>query len=115
MLMLFFQTAPNGAAPGDARTLFWILAILALIVFLGRKRSRHIPIKSKRLAQAKLFNEFHNDPRNEGKKLHLKGFEYDHHHPYSLGGSHDPDNIRLIPKKANRKKGAKPPDLWPFG
>lgn len=97
----------------DDTTLAVIFIAVALLLLTGnRKRSRHIPAKSKRLAQAKLFQEFYLDPGNEGKKLHLRDYEYDHHEPFARGGSHDPRNIRLIPKKENRRKGARRPGLF---
>jgi len=86
--------------------LFFVAAAVLLILNKGR-RSRHIPTKSKRLAQAKLFDEFYGDPANRGKKLRLRDYEYDHDHPFARGGTHDSHNIKLIPRKANRKKGAK--------
>ena len=68
-------------------------------------------MKSKRLAEAKFVQEFYSDPENEGKPLRRKNYEFDHHYiPFSKGGSHDPENIRLITRKENRKKGAKVPE-----
>jgi CRISPR/Cas system Type II protein with McrA/HNH and RuvC-like nuclease domain len=42
----------------------------------------------------------------------MRDYEFDHYVPFSKGGSSDPDNIRIIPKKENRKKGAKMPSFF---
>ena len=63
---------------------FWLLiiAILVLIVLSQKKRTRHIPAKSKRLAWAKFYQEFYRDPANKGKKLRKKDYEFDHIIPF---------------------------------
>jgi hypothetical protein len=78
-----------------------------VIRLFGRKRSRHIPMKSQRLAQAKKWQEFYSDPSNEGKPFRERDYEFDHIEPFCEGGSHEPHNIRWITRKENRRKGAK--------
>ena len=84
--------------------------LAALVVFGIRRqrlrRSRYIPVGVRRAVIAR----------------DLKGEEYDptRHHidhvwPFSKGGSHTADNLRVIDKKRNLKKGAKRPrlrDMW---
>lgn len=84
--------------------------LAALVVFGVRRqrlrRSRYIPAGVRRAVIAR----------------DLKGEEYDptRHHvdhvwPFSKGGSHTADNLRVIDKKRNLKKGAKRPrlrDMW---
>ena len=90
--------------------LAWIIFIMVvLVLFTGKRRTRHIPAKSKHLAKAKYIQEFYNDPKNEGKRMRMKDLEHDHEFPFSKGGGHDPENIRLITRKENRKKGSKRP------
>lgn len=89
--------------------LFWLLAfILFVLILAGRRRhSRYIPKKSKDLAWAKFVQDFYR--KNPGKTPRRKDYEFDHKYPHSKGGSSDPDNIQVLSKKANRKKGAKLP------
>lgn len=87
----------------------FVLAFGLIVWLLGRKRSRHIPARSKRLARTKLAKEFHSEPSNRGKRLRYKDYEFDHYVPFRDGGDHEPENIRLISKRENRKKGARNP------
>jgi 5-methylcytosine-specific restriction endonuclease McrA len=59
------------------------------------------------LAWAKFLQEFYRNPDNNGKKLRMKDYEFDHIVPFSKGGTHDPENIQILSKKENRRKGAK--------
>ena len=87
-----------------------IIGVLVLLAVLrGPKRPRYIPKKSRELAKAKFVQEFYSDPKNKGKRLPWKKLEYDHYVPFSDGGTHEPENIRLIPRKENRSKGAENP------
>jgi hypothetical protein len=94
--------APNS----DATFIFVILGIVFLFLIRRQgRRSRYIPVKSKRLAQAELFKKHYSDPNTATKPLRLRNYEYDHKHPFSRGGSADPENIELITRKENRRKG----------
>jgi hypothetical protein len=83
--------------------------VVALILFgrwQGRKRSRYIPKGTRRaVIQRDLKGEAF-DP----EKHHV-----DHVWPFSRGGSHTVDNLRVIEKKRNLRKGAKRPrmrEMW---
>jgi hypothetical protein len=67
-----------------------------------RPRSRHTPVHVKRVARAKFELE-------TGQKFDPKKHEYDHDVPFSRGGSHTVDNVRVVEKKMNRSKGNAPP------
>lgn len=86
-----------------------ISGFIALIFFgqlQGRKRSRYIP---KSVKQAVIERDLE-DEEYDPKKHHI-----DHVWPFARGGSHTTDNLRLIEKKRNLKKGAKRPkirEMW---
>ncbi len=82
----------------------------ALVVFGIRKqrfrRSRHYPKSVKRAVIARDLKDEKYDPT----KHHI-----DHVWPFARGGSHTTDNLRVIEKKKNLKKGAKRPrmrEMW---
>ncbi len=91
----------------------WVVIVVVVVILLllasSKKRSRAIPVKSKRLALAKFFQEHYSDSERSRKRLNLKDYEFDHIIPFSRGGTNDPENIKVIPKKDNRRKGAKIP------
>jgi hypothetical protein len=79
-----------------------ISGFAALLIFLRRKntirRSRYIPASVKRKVIARdLKGETY-----DASKHHL-----DHRWPFSKGGSNTTDNLRVIPKSENLKKGAR--------
>jgi len=86
-----------------------IAGVSALILFArwqGKKRSRYISRATRRAVIARDLKSEHYDPL----KHHI-----DHVWPFSRGGSHTTDNLRVIEKKKNLKKGAKRPrmrDMW---
>lgn len=103
---MFFSAGAAGlvfliSAKSELRYAFALGAFVLVISNMPR-RSRSIPGKVKRVILARDL---------KGDKRRLKDYEYDHTYPFSDGGGHTADNIRLIPKKANRKKGAKRPKL----
>jgi hypothetical protein len=90
----------GGDAPQSDGILF---CTLALLFVPRRKRSRYIPAEVRREIIAR----------------ELKGEEYDsskHHIDYkwafSRGGGHTRDNLRVIEKEKNLRKGAKKPSVW---
>jgi hypothetical protein len=76
-------------------------------------------IRKKRFRRSRYYSK---SVKREVIARDLKGEEYDpaKHHidhiwPYSKGGSHTADNLRVIAKEKNLKKGAKRPkmrDMW---
>lgn len=82
-----------------------ILAGLVAALVVGSRfkpRSRYIPASVKRRARA----EFE---LRTGSKFDPRKHEYDHDVPFSRGGSHTTDNVRVVEKKRNRSKGAASP------
>jgi hypothetical protein len=73
-----------------------------LAVALTPKRSRYIPTSVRRKVIARDLK----GERYDSRKHHI-----DHRWPFSRGGSHTADNLRVISKKANLCKGAKKPGL----
>jgi hypothetical protein len=71
-----------------------------IVVIRTPSRSRYISAAVKRKARA----EFE---LRTGKKFNSKKHEYDHGVPFSRGGSHTADNIRVVEKSRNRSKGRK--------
>jgi hypothetical protein len=88
---------------------FFISVLIPLTVFYRRasvRRSRHIPVSVRRAVVARDLKDTEYDP----SKHHV-----DHVWPFARGGSHTTDNLRVIEKKKNLKKGAKRPrmrDMW---
>lgn len=87
-----------------------VLAGLVAIGFFvsqqGKKRSRHIP---KSIRKAVIARDL------KGARFSSRRHHIDHIWPFSLGGSHTLDNLRVMDKKKNLKKGAKRPpfeDMW---
>jgi hypothetical protein len=86
-----------------------ISGLVALILFgqqQGKKRSRYIPKSVKRAVIERDLQDEEYDPA----KHHI-----DHVWPFARGGSHTRDNLRVIEKKRNLKKGAKRPkmrEMW---
>ena len=87
-----------------------IIAGVVAFVFFGqwksKKRSRYIPKSVKRSVIARDMKDELYDPA----KHHI-----DHVWPFAKGGSHTTDNLRVIEKQRNLKKGAKRPrmkEMW---
>jgi hypothetical protein len=93
----------------QSKSVALISFVASVCVFVRRrsvKRSRHIPNSVKRAVIARDLKNQDYDSR----KYHV-----DHVWPFSRGGSHTPDNLRVIEKKKNLKKGAKRPrmrEMW---
>jgi len=79
------------------------------IVFYRRasiRRKRYIPRSVERAVIARDLK----GEKYDGKKHHI-----DHVWPFARGGSHTTDNLRVIEKKKNLKKGARRPrirEMW---
>ena len=97
----------NISGPGFVLFLIFLVALFLLASRGRKRRSRYIPVKSKRLAQAKLFEKHYSEPSTANKPLRLRDYEYDHRKSFADGGSADAENIELITRKENRRKGRK--------
>jgi 5-methylcytosine-specific restriction endonuclease McrA len=86
-----------------------VAGFVALLIFLrlqSRKRSRYIPKATRRAVIERDL---------KGEKFDPEKHHIDHVWPFSRGGSHTTDNLRVIEKKQNLRKGAKRPrmrDMW---
>jgi hypothetical protein len=82
------------------------VALLFFVRFQSSKRSRYIPKSVRRAVIKRDLKGEAFDPT----KHHI-----DHVWPFSRGGSHTKDNLRVIDKKKNLRKGAKRPrmrEMW---
>ena len=75
--------------------------IVALVVLSTGKRGRYINATEKRKAIAHY--------ELNGKKYNRRKHEFDHVVPYSKGGNNSADNLRVVDRAVNRRKGASPP------
>jgi hypothetical protein len=83
--------------------------IAALIVHLRYPaRKRYVPTSIRRQTVRKY-------ERKSGQKFNRRKQELDHVVPFSRGGSHTTDNLRVIEKRANRAKGDASPWWDVFG
>jgi hypothetical protein len=95
----------------EPKQLQGISGVIALLFFLrwhGAKRSRYIPKATKRAVTKRYAEE-------TGEKYDPKKHHIDHRWPHSRGGSNTEDNLRVVEKGKNLKKGAKRPklrDMW---
>jgi hypothetical protein len=86
-----------------------VAGFVALIFFgryQGRKRSRYIP---KAVRRAVIDRDL------KGEKFDPEKHQIDHVWPFSKGGSHTADNLRVIEKRRNLRKSSKRPrlkDMW---
>ena len=81
-----------------------VLSILAAVTTfaLTPKRSRYVPAEVKRQVIGRDL---------KGKKYSSKKHHIDHIWPHALGGSSTTDNLRVVSRKVNLRKGAKRPKL----
>jgi hypothetical protein len=87
-----------------------VIAGFVALIFFGRwqsrKRSRYI---SKSVRRAVIERDL------KGEKFDPERHHIDHVWPLSRGGSHTVDNLRVVAKEKNLKKGAKRPrmrEMW---
>ncbi len=82
-----------------------VIGAFAGVLYLtfGPKRSRRIPARVRRAAIAR-------DLR--GAKFDPSRHHIDHIQPFSRGGSHTEDNLRVVDKRKNLRKGARKPKPW---
>jgi hypothetical protein len=76
------------------------IVVALIVVIRTRPRGRYVSAAVKRRARAEFELQ-------TGKKFNSRKHEYDHRVPFSRGGGHTSDNIRVVEKGNNRSKGRK--------
>lgn len=102
--IVVFVLAPDLGFPRrqQAEALATIAAVISFVAM--PKRSRYIPTKVRREVVAR-------HRKRTGEEFDPNEHELDHIVPFSKGGSHSAENLRVLPKKVNRQRGAKMPGL----
>jgi hypothetical protein len=93
-------TAAMHVTGKEAALIAWFCAAIAIATV--RRRSRHVRASVKRYVIARDLKGIQYDPQEH----HI-----DHVWPYSRGGSGTIDNLRVIARTSNLRKGARPPRL----
>jgi len=88
---------------GNRLMLSGLVAAVVLYRRASIRRSRYIPISVKRAVIARDL---------KGEQYDSKKHHIDHVWAFSRRGSHTTDNLRVIDKQRNLKKGAKRPRIW---
>jgi hypothetical protein len=110
--VFFFSMAVLTRTPLPPSQQYLFSGILALVCFRNwrwkakAQRSRHIP---KSVRQAVIERDL------KGESFDPQRHHIDHVWPFALGGSHTPDNLRVIEKRKNLQKGAARPrmkEMW---
>lgn len=87
---------------GGLEPLLWGLLAMFIADRLVPSRGR----RSRTSARRKVIAKWE---AKTGKKFNSRFYEVDHIIPFSKGGDNSEGNLRVIPKKTNRSKGAKSP------
>jgi HNH endonuclease len=90
--------------PSSAAPISMIIGLLATAIF-SERRSRYVPVAVRRVVIARDL---------KGKPFDSSKHHIDHIVPFSRGGSHTIDNLRVTTKGDNLKKGRKRPRLRDF-
>lgn len=89
----------------DPEVRHWISLVAAAIVMaVAPRRSRHIPVAVKR----RVVDRYE---KRTGQRYDPKVHDIDHIWPFARGGSHKADNLRVISRSKNRRKGNRKPSL----
>ena len=92
--------------PHERMFLALFIAFVFFVRWQNQKRSRYI---SKATRRAVIERDL------KGEEFDSEKYHVDHVWPFSRGGSHTVDNLRVIERKKNLQKGAKRPrmrDMW---
>ena len=106
IILLIVERPKTRFLPSQEQVIAGIVSVIFLARWQGEKRSRYIPKATRRAVIARDLKDEKFDP----EKHHV-----DHVWPFSRGGSHTTDNLRVIEKKKNLRKGAKRPrmrEMW---
>lgn len=93
-------------APPQEQVIAGFVAIILFGQWQSKKRSRYIPKSTRRAVVERDL---------KGEKFDPQEHSIDHVWPFARGGSHTTDNLRVLEKKKNLRKGAKRPklrDMW---
>lgn len=93
--------------PSQQSVIAGVVALIGFARFRDQKRSRYISKATRRAVIARDLKGEKFDPQ--------KHHHVDHVWPFARGGSHTVDNLRVIDKAKNLKKGAKRPkmkEMW---
>jgi hypothetical protein len=83
-----------------AALIAWFCAAIAIAAV--KRRSRHVRASVKRYVIGRDLKDIQYDP---------KAHHIDHVWPFSRGGSSTADNLRVVPRTSNLRKGARSPRL----
>jgi 5-methylcytosine-specific restriction endonuclease McrA len=106
MALLAAMRLKTNLQPAQEQIIAGFVALIFFGRWQGKKRSRSIPMATRRAVIKRDLKGVKFDP----EKHHV-----DHVWPFSRGGSHTTDNLRVIEKKKNLRKGAKRPrmrEMW---
>jgi hypothetical protein len=106
MMILTAGRTKTHLQPSQEQVIAGLVALIFLVRPQGKKRSRYIPKRTRRAVVARDL---------KGEKFDPQKHHIDHVWPFSKGGSHTIDNLRVLEKKRNLQKGAKRPrmrDMW---
>ena len=78
------------------------LLAATLVMLRIPSRKRYVPASERRRAIAR-------HELKTGRKYNSRRDEIDHEVPFSRGGSHTADNLRVVDKRVNRSKGNQSP------
>ena len=102
----FYSLTGHGYSTWDAGAFSVVLGLAAAFILVRSPRSdRRIP---KRIRQAVIARDL------KGKRFDPNLRDIDHIVPYSKGGDHSIQNLRVMAKSANRSRGAKMPKFQDF-
>jgi hypothetical protein len=97
----------RGYSTRDAAIFSFFFGISAALVLVRRRRtSRRVPNSLRRIVIAKY--------EATGKRFDPRLHELDHIVPFSKGGDHSEQNLRVVNRSANRSRGAKMPRFRDF-
>jgi hypothetical protein len=108
VLMTFFTAVRvrSHLLPSQEQVIAGFVSLIFFGKWRSKKRSRQIPKWTRRAVIERDL---------KGEKFDSAKHHIDHVWPFSRGGSHTTDNLRVIEKKRNLRKGAKRPrmrEMW---
>ena len=106
MALLTAMRLKTNLQPSQEQIIAGFVALIFFGRWQGKKRSRSIPTATRRAVIKRDL---------KGEKFDPEKHHVDHVWPFSRGGSHTTDNLRVIEKKKNLRKGAKRPrmrEMW---